>query len=38
MNDTKTNVHPVPCRATLLELLENVIVAQFEEEAAGKSA
>ena len=38
MNDTQTNACPVEARRTLLELLENVIAAQFEEEAVGKPA
>lgn len=37
MNHTKTNARPVQRRA-LLKLLENVIAAQFEEEAVGKPA
>ena len=36
MKRTKKNVCLMPRRATLLELLENVIAAQFEEETAGK--
>lgn len=36
MKRTKKNVCLMPRRATLLELLENVIAAQFEEEMAGK--
>ena len=37
MNDTQTNACPVEARRTLLELLENVIAAQFEAEIIRKS-
>lgn len=38
MNRTQTIAYPAQPRRALLELLENVIAAQFEEEVAGKPA
>lgn len=37
MNDTQTNECSVQYRQVLLELLENVIAAQFEEETSAAS-
>ena len=36
MNSLQTNPRAAQARSTLLDLLENVIAAQFEAEAAGK--
>ena len=36
MSKTKAPPRPSPYSSTLLDLLENVIAAQFEAEAAGK--
>lgn len=37
MNRSKTNLRPPPRGSTLLDLLENVIAAQFEAESADKT-
>lgn len=37
MNSLQTNPRAAQARSTLLDLLENVIAAQFEAEAAGKT-
>ena len=37
MSKTKAPPRPSPRSSTLLDLLENVIAAQFEAEAAGKT-
>ena len=37
MNRSKTNLRPLPRGSTLLDLLQNVIAAQFAAESADKA-